>query len=414
VSPERVKNPLYRPRVFARGPGGRDRAPLVDLGRWHAFHLELGSDAPARLTLHDADDIPWVDVHKEAGVALTLRLPSSLSRGATAEVRRPSTASADVPRRLRYDLVAGDESSTLRLAAASPETPPARARGPNEMLRQLFASPFGPRALAEYRAAEPTRKAPVYGVAHDDLERMRLLLRQAAEGERDRRLVDGVLVLGLGSLAAAQGALSLRDDGAVFSKPGAYAMLGLGGVGGALGIYRLLTPYDSENVGRSFDAAMDRPGTDQAHVAAATERHLLALAAELRVRRLELGAVGLGFTAVNALALTRDDFSDASPARRELWRSVNAAGAVLGGAMALGALAPYLGLARPRRRHAGAGRTILARLSGAQTLEAFGRERLPAAGPSKRGGPPSRLDARAPPAPRREVRLTSALGATSR
>src|SRR5262249_19365424 len=53
-----VKNPAYRPQVFARGPGGRGGTALFDLTRANGKRLRL-DDAERRLTVRDRVDVPW-------------------------------------------------------------------------------------------------------------------------------------------------------------------------------------------------------------------------------------------------------------------------------------------------------------------------------------------------------------------
>lgn len=63
-----IKNSAFRPKVYARGPGDDDHAAILgpsDRGR----RLTLGAARPIRLTIRDRDELPWIDLYKEAGAA---------------------------------------------------------------------------------------------------------------------------------------------------------------------------------------------------------------------------------------------------------------------------------------------------------------------------------------------------------
>src|SRR5262249_34107667 len=77
-----IKNSAFRPKVYARGPGGDDQAAIVapiaapDDG---GLRLTLDAARPIRLTIRDRDELPWLDLYKEPGALLTLRLPAAAS-----------------------------------------------------------------------------------------------------------------------------------------------------------------------------------------------------------------------------------------------------------------------------------------------------------------------------------------------
>jgi hypothetical protein len=74
-----IKNPLYRPKVFARGPNGDDDRTLFDLSQTHALTLTVDQSSSLRLAVRDRDGLRWLDAHKEAGQVLELRLPAGLA-----------------------------------------------------------------------------------------------------------------------------------------------------------------------------------------------------------------------------------------------------------------------------------------------------------------------------------------------
>jgi hypothetical protein len=148
VASEKVKNPLYRPHVFARGPRGDGRTSLFPVQRAAGARLELDAARPVRLTVRDENALPWIDVHKERGAAATLRIPASWAARATVEEREVSEYGGRPLH--RYTLDGVKEAEPIRLSALTPTEPAAEPRGPNEVLRMLFAAPFGPRALAAH------------------------------------------------------------------------------------------------------------------------------------------------------------------------------------------------------------------------------------------------------------------------
>src|SRR5262245_47740499 len=115
IAAAKVKNPAYRPNVFARGPGGNNAAPLVDLSHADAELVAVGPDE-TRLTVRDRDALPWIDTHTERGARATLRVPRRVAAGGSVDI-----ADTAVP----------------------------AARGPQDALRMLFAQPFGPGAVAQ-------------------------------------------------------------------------------------------------------------------------------------------------------------------------------------------------------------------------------------------------------------------------
>lgn len=211
VAAQTVRNPLYRPKVYARGPDGAAQTAIVDLSTRRSKTLEIDDMRAMRITIRDADQLPWVDTHKEEGVALTLVLPERIAATATV-----------------------DEHT-----ARDPQAPV--ARGPDDLFRGLFASPFGPRALAAYEASIRDAPPPVYGIAREDAVRMELLLSHTAGVDRQAKLLVGGAVLGGGLITALAG-LYVRGHPAdirplTSARDAQVIGWGLVGVGAAAAVY---------------------------------------------------------------------------------------------------------------------------------------------------------------------------------
>jgi hypothetical protein len=300
IATSRVKNPLYRPKVFARAPGGRGDAPIVNLAAAHARRIEI-TGGPTRLTVRDPDELPWLDVHAERDASLTLLVPSRWASHATIDERQPDGAI------VRCAMTEGEQPVQLAQLATAPV--PGAARGQNELLSTLFEAPFGPRAIDAWREQEAHEPEQVYGVSADDAERMRLLLAQVSSSERGTRHLMGSVQVAA-SVGAAAGALSLSPQNSA-----RYFMLGMAGALGILGAIDLIRTSFGEQMYADYVAQMTDPASDKARVVAKTERRLNALADGWRSWRhrllgfsIALTAAGAGLMAYNEhLTLSADD-----------------------------------------------------------------------------------------------------------
>lgn len=327
VASAEIKNPNFRPQVLARGPGGRGREPLFDLNSAHAARLRL--DEPRqRVTVRDANEIDWVDTHKEAGAGLTLRVPFEVAKGANIE---ELTADSSLPvRRRRWpSSEEGAEGETL-LAALPVSEPPAETRGPDEVFRVLFARPFGKtsfeRDLKEALAAEPS----VLGISSDDARRMHDMLEQTATQARIRRKIAGLTMAGLGSILTAGGVYAYTQSK---TQPEHALAIGLGVVGAASltsGLVATFVTSEEEDIFSDYKSGL-RQAKNPLDVVARTERRLFAVAEEYRRFRLLMRTVGIG---VGALSLAVGTFR---VARAE------DSGARLGNGMFFGSLAALMG-----------------------------------------------------------------------
>ncbi|WP_257455160.1 hypothetical protein [Archangium lipolyticum] len=180
VASSAVPNPLFRPKVFARGPGLLEEAVLVDLRGVDAPGLELPVSEPVRVTLRDTSGLRWLDANKERGVALRLLLPPRLASGMEVERRRPGVGTE------RYEVASAARGVVVRLEDLSPTPAPLAGRGAQDQLRRLFDAPFGPAALAAWDAARAAEPPPVFGISEEDRVRMRLVVETFAAVEQDR------------------------------------------------------------------------------------------------------------------------------------------------------------------------------------------------------------------------------------
>jgi hypothetical protein len=269
IATSRVKNPLYRPKVFARGPGGHGDAPIFDVASATAKRIDVAGGA--RVTVRDPDELAWIDLHSEPGRAVTLLLPE----------RWGERASVD------------DHAAGSSLAA----------RGTNELLSTLFEAPFGPQAYAQWQDQLAHQPPEVFGVSGDDAERMRLLLSHVAASERSSRQTAGVGLLGLGVLSL--GTVSYLSSVQLSStgEQVRYEMIAMGIAGLGGGLRALLHSSGGERLYASYLARMSDPRTDKASVVADTERRLGELAGEWRSTRHILMGGGVAVAAIAGLGL---------------------------------------------------------------------------------------------------------------
>ncbi|WP_395855874.1 caspase domain-containing protein [Cystobacter fuscus] len=329
-----VRNPLFRPRVFARGPGGDNRRALLELGSAQAVLLEAGGGGPVRLTVRDADGGRWLDANVEAGSTVSLRLPTALVQGMSVE--QPTEQGE-----WRANLASG--SRTVALASLSPWRASERARGPGDLLRALFSTPFGPRALAALEQERTTQPEPVYGISQEDFSRMSLLLGSLADIERGKRmglagatLGAGIIVMVGGGLFFGQGNQDADSLGLAYDTRQALqwgvAGLGLAGVvAGSIGMIRL---SEGERLSRHFQQQVSSSGYDPAQLVASTESQLQMLLEQERSGRRTFQtilwtAIGLNTAGLLANELLETSHPDSKAYIRYVGTSTLAIGAGL-------------------------------------------------------------------------------------
>jgi hypothetical protein len=277
IAARSVKNPLYRPHVFARPPLGARGTPIVDLRRSQAATLVIEGERPQRVTVRDHDELPWVDVHTEAGSTVRVRLPERLAN-------RMSVEELEGGRIVRRRANRAATSGAVTLAMLPETNASALARGPADLFRMLFAEPFGPEAFERYQS-DPATAPPPLGVSGEDLTRMHTLLEQTAGIARARRLTYLAAGLALGGAAAIAGGVLMRHGLDIDRGESA---VGLGLTLGA-GVTLILSPFNarksrSEKAFSTFQEGL-RSRRDLPLVLAQAERHLFAMAKETRSDR---------------------------------------------------------------------------------------------------------------------------------
>jgi hypothetical protein len=299
-----IKNPAYRPKVFARGPNGDDERTLLDLSDAHALTVRIDDGPDLRVAARDSDGLRWLDAHKEAGQSLELRLPAALA--GHVDIERLSSSGAV---EARYPLPAS--TAPVVLADLSAEPAQSASRGGQEIFRGLFVRPFGPHALAAYQEERRDTPEPVYGLSLEDTSRMGLLLEQLSASERyQRRSMAGINL----AFAAASGTffgLASQAGGLKSGERTAFLFSGtlLTGLGLGAGLYRLLHVSERERILEDFRAKMAAPGADQARIAAAIEERTVQVQTEERRRRKWALIMGYTITGLTAGAVVMNELS---------------------------------------------------------------------------------------------------------
>jgi hypothetical protein len=251
----KVKNPLFRPQVFASPPGGDFKAPIFDIDASTGARVRVDGDDAHRLTFLDEHDIPRIDLHNEAHAPVTVIVPASWRAGASVEQRLVTADQAPIQRRYLLDPegrgsaaeeTAGAAASPSSSAQPAPAQPLALAsltvveprgggRGPDQLFQNLFAAPFGPVALAKFNQTLETEPPPVFGANREQEARLALVLDQMADLEGQNVLRGRILsAAGLAAFGTV-GTLALLDEqrtqAAVsygFAAAGAVGLIGLG------------------------------------------------------------------------------------------------------------------------------------------------------------------------------------------
>ncbi|KFE69708.1 hypothetical protein [Hyalangium minutum] len=265
-----VKNPAFRPRVFARGPAGDNQAHLIESLSAGAAVLDVNEQDAVRLVIRDAEGLRWLDSHSEAGHRVRLSLPPATRGGSVERVLANGHAE-------RLALPEGEVTlASLSTAATGPEP-----RGAAEPLRALFAQPFGPLALTTFRSEQTEAPAPVYGISREDSNRMGLLLGQLGQQQRQRRHYEGAFGLAAGAAFGVAGGLNLHAKGYEAST---WTYLTAGAFLAGAGTWNLLSTSEGEEVEADYRRGLLTPG-DRAHLVALTEERLRGIAEAERHKR---------------------------------------------------------------------------------------------------------------------------------
>jgi hypothetical protein len=309
IATRSVKNPQYRPTVFARGPGGSDQAPLVSLRPANRSRLSFAGKNAERLTLRDADEVPWADLHREAGAMIDLVVPERLAQGAVLERREGA-------RVVSRSIVRTAENGGIELAD-EPASTLVASRGPQEIFRALYTYSFGPTAFAQYEKDRASAPQPVYGASSEDMRRLELVLEQVAGDQRGSRLVGGGIAMAFGAGIALAGASILtappRTSADAKAQPwiggttlaGGAALMTTGGV-------FLAMPSMGENILAHYREARAR-GESDALVLGNVEDEIRKLQSRYRGARTALRVLGIvdcvGGVGLGAIAIADPRFS---------------------------------------------------------------------------------------------------------
>jgi len=290
VANKPLPNDLYRPKVFASGPGRDSAQPMVTLPE-PASLLSVSGERARRLTVRDRLGVRLLDLHSEAKSLVRLLLPKG--QGPLEVWERRCEEGADRPVML---VRAVDESTSLldAIAAAPPQT---AARGESELFLHLFELPFGEAALTDFAALPAAEKETVFGVSRRQAEQLGVHLRGWAAASRDQR-VTAAVISGVGAAAvgvfagarAAQGE-SVQDVALPVASAAGFA---------AVGVIVLALPSSAETLSQQY-AALDL-STERLRAAAVLQMEAemeseARLASRLRV---VLGTVLFAASAVEA------------------------------------------------------------------------------------------------------------------
>ena len=228
ISAAGVPNARFRPRIYARGPGGRDDEVVFEpraAGDGRKVSLAAGTER--RVTLLDADEVPLIDVRLEKGFGTNVYVPSPEPERRTMTLVEHEDGKAE----RRVELAFSESGSSEE----TPAKPALAARTAGRPFELLFAVPFGPHSVA----ALPAEKGgeDVYGVSNEDAMRMKRLLDAAAENRHDLRVMEGAggIAFGVTGIGAGIAAWVTRTDpdsrttkdvvGGVFMGLGAIGLL---------------------------------------------------------------------------------------------------------------------------------------------------------------------------------------------
>lgn len=331
-----IVNELYRPRVFVQGPNHDNRSVLMQLDSMTRV-LELPS-AAKRVTVRDAYGVRLLDVNKEAGGPLRLRLPVGDENLAIYETvqgghgQRTQIAYYEAP----------TVDASVGLVALTRQSPAVTSRGESPVFSQLFSEPFGPLAMRAYTASAPQRDAMVYGVSKREAERLSEFLALTARPARRARLWEGAGSLVGSAVFVGAGAVLFTYGPEVVSVSRRQANLmgavyvGIGGVLAVNGALSLSRTTEAEKIQSEFVAADQQDEAARTLAVLTAERRIDALLRlEHKERRIGAGLqIGFGSAMLGggvALAAVASTNSELGPPMVFAAGSALVAGALLVG-----------------------------------------------------------------------------------
>ncbi|MEL6339844.1 MAG: hypothetical protein AAFQ65_08040 [Myxococcota bacterium] len=208
IANRNVINELYRPKVFSRAPtSGVPDSPFLDLRSSTSTKIHLASESQRRITFRDERGIRVMDVHKEPGTKLVLRLPSERRIEVAEQFTGPSgRASLSV-----REIPPGVDLILTESRGGGPEV---SARGESRLFRELFGSPFGEQSMKEYLGSRPEDATLPFAISNADVERLELHLESYARAERDSGFATLVFAFAVSDIVAGGTSLiaEARDD----------------------------------------------------------------------------------------------------------------------------------------------------------------------------------------------------------
>lgn len=311
VANQAIPNDLYRPRVYARGPGGNTDEPLVALTALssEARRLEIASEGQRRFTIRNGLGVRVLDVHKASGTALRLLLPSEDQALQVSErvedpaTRRPTDRHRSIPPGGElFSLDALEDSATIA------------GRGEAPIFRALFEQPFGLEAWKADLAQQSARpEAPPQGVSRKDAEQLRLHLAYAADGARSQRLAVSFGALSTGAMLTAFSVAQNTGDVPFDTHPFETALWSVGPSLMLSGLIIQLIPDEQETLARKFTEMDVSTESARSTAVLGTEREFEMLAVKSRqYRHLGagiLGTMGAVYVGLGAYQLASRDYS---------------------------------------------------------------------------------------------------------
>ena len=178
-----IRNDLYRPKVFARGPA-HDNSQVLLTRNTSTRALKIEAAGARRLTLRDAQGTRLVDLNKEDGTPVTLSLPTEhvAIYEQTPGRERPLVSVRN------FDDSAGPVAMLDELPRAEPDL---TGRGEAPVFAALFASPFGARAFAAAQTAPKDMNPAYFGITRRDADQLRSHLEMTLKLDQDHFFMVG-------------------------------------------------------------------------------------------------------------------------------------------------------------------------------------------------------------------------------
>jgi hypothetical protein len=297
-----------RPQVYFNGPRGDRHARLFSLGSMQGRRVKLGSEQ-ARIWMRGETGERLVDLHKEAG-ALSVTLPDG-EQPVSVFVQTPPARAGLPPSLVELRLSTGSEPADV--TQLEPQPPLLSARG-DKLFGSLFASPYGPRAYAQYLETSVKQPEQVYGVKDEDVVRMGNYLTALADVDNSQRRAVAVSFSALGGLMLAGGVIGQLTEPRLSTG----ASIGFGAVGatfGATGLYFGLSDGPAEQARLAFVAELRAQRGNRALAFAHTEQKLRDVARAERSRRQVsfwlMQGLALGMATAATVGLVADEEGEA-------------------------------------------------------------------------------------------------------